>query len=146
MNDIGHGKRTQDEFLANIHKLVNKLVQEVPGQIADETTLNNSIQTQASEQAAEKEKLLIGKCPVCKTGNVTDRKTFYGCSNYKADTPCKFSIAKKIAGKTITKAIAKQLIDNGQTKELKGFKSKSGKDFSASLKVVNSKIEFSFNK
>ncbi|GAK31591.1 DNA topoisomerase [Weissella oryzae SG25] len=146
LSDIGHGNRTQDEFLANIHKLVNKLVQEVPGQIAEGTTLNNAIQTQASEQAAEKKKLLIGKCPVCKTGNVIDRKTFYGCSNYKSEIPCKFSIAKKIAGKTITKAIAEQLIENGQTKELKGFESKAGKEFSASLKLVNFILEFSFSK
>ena len=83
----------------------------------------------------------IGKCPVC--GNdIIENSYYFGCSGYKDG--CNFSIKKKIAGKIITKANAKQLLKNGETSIIEGFKSKKGRDFKAKLILNNDKIEFKF--
>lgn len=58
---------------------------------------------------------------------------------------CKFVIWKKIAGKTITKQNAIDLLTKGQTKKITGFKSKQGKTFSAKLILDNEGlIKFEF--
>jgi DNA topoisomerase-3 len=63
---------------------------------------------------------------------VVETKKSYGCSAWK-DKGCKFAIWKTIAGKRISEAQAKQLLKDGRTAQLKGFKSKAGKPFSAAL-------------
>jgi DNA topoisomerase III len=55
-------------------------------------------------------------------------------------------IWKRVAGRTITPEIARQLIENGRTNEvISGFRSKAGKPFRARL-VLNEegKVEFDF--
>jgi len=44
----------------------------------------------------------------------------------------------------LTKTNIKQLLENGITTEIKGFKSKSGKQFNAKLQINDGKIEFLF--
>ena len=72
-------------------------------------------------------------CPAC--GGQLVKKSFgYGCANYKPEDEksCRFAIGT-IAGKTLTAANVKQLLTNGKTDTLRGFKSKSGKKFDACL-------------
>jgi DNA topoisomerase-3 len=55
-------------------------------------------------------------------------------------------IWKRVAGRTITPEIARQLIENGRTAEvISGFRSRAGKPFRARL-VLNDegKVEFDF--
>jgi len=59
---------------------------------------------------------------------------------------CGFVIWKRVAGRTLTPEVARQLMDEGKTKEvLSGFRSKAGKPFRARL-VLNGegKVEFEF--
>lgn len=71
-------------------------------------------------------------CPVC-GGELTTTPFGYGCTNYKnEEAPCKWSIGK-IAGKRLLESDFRDLMLNGKTKVLSGFKSKAGKYFSASL-------------
>ncbi len=87
---------------------------------------------------------IIGKCPLCgKT--VFENAKSYGCSGWKDG--CKFVIWKEIAGAEITPEIAKELIENGSTKEKLQFHSrKSGKDFEAGLTLdPDGEVKFSFN-
>lgn len=74
----------------------------------------------------------IGNCPLCGKEIFENQKSF-SCSGYKEG--CKFSIWKSIVGKTITKAIAKELLTKGESKKIDGFKSKAGKSFSAKLVI-----------
>jgi DNA topoisomerase III len=74
---------------------------------------------------------LIGDCPKC-GAPVVETKKAYGCSAWK-ESGCKFAIWKTVAGKRVSEAQAKQLLANGRTSQLKGFKSKAGKPFSAAL-------------
>lgn len=87
------------------------------------------------------DKTIVGQCPICGKDIIESTKSFY-CSGFK--NGCKFSIWKSIAGKKLTKTNIKQLLENGITTEIKGFKSKSGKQFNAKLQINDGKIEFLF--
>ncbi|MBR2045500.1 MAG: topoisomerase C-terminal repeat-containing protein [Agathobacter sp.] len=72
-------------------------------------------------------------CPSC--GGQMVKKSFgYGCINYNAEdeNSCRFAIGT-IAGKTLSAANVKQLLTEGKTETLRGFKSKAGKKFDACL-------------
>ncbi len=73
------------------------------------------------------------KCPAC-GGEIAKNSFGYGCQNYKKDDPesCKFSIGK-IASKDLNEAQVKELLTEGKTSTIYGFKSKSGKKFDACL-------------
>ena len=72
-------------------------------------------------------------CPVC-GGQITKKSFGYGCMNYKPEdeNSCRFAIGT-IAGKTLSIANVKQLLSEGKTDTLRGFKSKTGKKFDACL-------------
>src|ERR687885_373256 len=72
----------------------------------------------------------LGTCPRC-GAPVIETKKSYGCSSWKSG--CKFAIWKTISGKRISPAQARQLLTKGRTGQLKGFKSKAGKSYSAAL-------------
>ena len=79
----------------------------------------------------------IGSCPLCR-GNVMDKHKAYSCDS------CDFVIWKKIAGRTTSQSLAQVLLCKGRSQELKGFRSKAGKRFSASLILQDGKVEFDF--
>lgn len=83
----------------------------------------------------------LGPCPVC-GGDVVGGAKAYGCSNWA--NGCKFVIWKTTAQKSIPPEVAVQLLETGDTELLTGFKSKSGKDFDAKLKLVGGEVKFSF--
>jgi DNA topoisomerase III len=62
---------------------------------------------------------------------IVETKKSYGCSAWKSG--CKFTIWKTISGKRISVSQAQQLLAKGRTGQLKGFKSKAGKPYSAAL-------------
>ncbi len=73
-------------------------------------------------------------CPVC-GGEIVKTSFGYGCKNYNRDDPensCKFNIGQ-IAGVKLKDAQIKELLGNGITSKISGFKSKSGKKFDAML-------------
>lgn len=85
----------------------------------------------------------VGKCPLC-GGTVKNKSWGYGCANYV--NGCKFAVNKKIAGKTISEPQIKKLLETGITDEIKGFKSKEGKEFAAKLKLQDGQVVFDFFK
>ncbi|MBQ3409584.1 MAG: topoisomerase C-terminal repeat-containing protein [Clostridia bacterium] len=87
-------------------------------------------------------KEILGKCPKCNNGNIVENKKGYGCDRWKEG--CNFIIWKTIANKNITKQNVKDLLTKSETKELDGFRSKSGKTFSSKLILNDGKIEFKF--
>jgi DNA topoisomerase-3 len=106
--------------------------------------------------ALDKEKLRpqrveLGLCPRCgaETGEIIrENSKAYGCTSWKSreETGCGFVIWKRVAGRTLTPEIARQLIEERRTREvLSGFRSRNGKPFRARL-VLNDedKIEFEF--
>ena len=84
----------------------------------------------------------IAPCKLC-NGNIIETAKAYSCSEWK--NGCGFVIWKTIAGKDITLAMAKKLINKGETGVLKGFTSKAGKSFDVNLKLVNGKVVMDFD-
>lgn len=84
----------------------------------------------------------IGKCPAC--GNTVIRGKYgYGCSGYKAG--CKFKINGIICKRPISIANARLLLsDSKTTAPIQGFISKTGKQFTARLRLDGENITFDF--
>lgn len=83
-------------------------------------------------------------CPLC--GNtVFYTKTGGAVCKGHFDNDCTFSIYGTVAGKKLTQAQIKSLIEKGKTATISGFKSRSGKTFSAKLKLnENGTVGFEF--
>lgn len=84
----------------------------------------------------------IVTCLMCKDGKIILLKNFYGCSNYK--NGCKQTFPARLLGKKLTEKNIKDLCSSGKTTDIKGFKAKSGKQFSTALRLVEGEIEFDF--
>ena len=78
------------------------------------------------------EKNEIGKCPVCGKP-VYETPKAYSCSGY--NDGCSFAIWKTIAGKKITPELATKILKEGSSGKLRGFVSKKGTKFDASLVI-----------
>ena len=85
---------------------------------------------------------IIGKCPLCE-GNVVRTRFGYGCDRYKEG--CKFSVNNVILDRVISKSNVKMLLETGKSSKIEGFVSrKTGKTFSAVLKLEDGKVNFEF--
>lgn len=144
LEEIGSKKRTPENFLSQIKKLIEKLLNEVPEQFEQNSSLKAQLAVQQQSQADERAKSVVGVCPVCKTGEISDRGKFFGCSNYK--NGCKFTLPKQWSGKKLPITAVKKLITARETDKIKGFKSKkTGKTFAAKLKLEDDKLKFDFS-
>src|SRR5579862_7362614 len=136
LSDIEHGSGARPAFIGEIATFTKEIVEQI--------------------EALDKEKLRperveLGLCPRCgaETGEIIrENSRAYGCTSWKnrEETGCGFVIWKRVAGRTLTPELARQLIEEGKTREvLSGFRSRNGKPFRARL-VLNEegKVEFDF--
>jgi DNA topoisomerase-3 len=74
-------------------------------------------------------------CPRCGKGTLIENRKGFGCSTWRSpeEPGCGFVIWKSISGKPITEEIVRELVANGRTKELSGFRSRGGKPFRGML-------------
>jgi len=81
----------------------------------------------------ETKKVKDAFCPKC-GGEILVVSFGYVCANRNPNTPdgCDFSIGK-IADKDLNEAQVKELLENGRTSTIRGFKSKTGKKFDACI-------------
>jgi DNA topoisomerase-3 len=135
--DSAQGKTVAKEKVAgtkttNYKKLVEK---------TRETS--DKVQDTASEEQVE----VLGTCPKC-GGEVIEGQKGFGCASWREG--CHFVLWKTpICGKALTPNQIKSLLKKGKTPLIKGFKSKSGKSFSAYLiweDPVEAKLKFEFEK
>ena len=85
---------------------------------------------------------VAGKCPLC-GADVIRTRAGYSCSGYKDG--CRFIIWRKICGRVISMKNASKLLQSGTSYKIDGFISKkTGKSFSASLKLEDGKVSFDF--
>ena len=134
------GAEPRPKFMADIKGLAASLVEEVRGKEGEKVaaparrngggrgTGRGAGSNGSNGGAASDEPL--GACPKCGSPVVESKKA-YGCSAWKAG--CKFAIWKTISGKRVSAAQAKQLLEGGRTGQLKGFKSKAGRPYTAAL-------------
>lgn len=132
---LAEGRDSAQDFLKGIHQLVVNIVEEWA-----ETPSKPRLGLVKSHKYSSE---VFGPCPVCKQGEVKLNQKAYYCSKWK-ETKCSLTIWKKVAGKTITPSMLKQLLQKGETTTLKGFRSKGKKRFSGKLKLNAGKVEFDF--
>src|SRR6266699_382425 len=136
LSDIEHGSGDRKEFIKGIVDLTTQTVEQIAA---------------LDKEKLRPERVELGPCPRCgaETGEIIkENSRAYGCTSWKSreEPGCGYVIWKRVAGRTITPEIARQLIENGRTTEvLSGFRSKAGKPFRARL-VLNGegKVEFDF--
>ncbi|MBD0253504.1 MAG: DNA topoisomerase III [Rubrobacter sp.] len=125
------GAERRPDFMADINSFTTGLVDEVRGMEGEKLTVPSSSREP------------LGACPKC-GAPVLETKKAYGCSAWK-QTGCDFAIWKQVSGKRLSTGQAKQLLTRGRTGQMKGFKSKAGKPYSAALKLDGEhrvKLEF----
>jgi DNA topoisomerase III len=118
LNKIEHGDDDRSAFMSDIENFTRATVEELD-------RLKN----------VKIERANLGPCPVCGRDVIENRK---GYSCWTRDDPgCGFVIWKRVAGKTLSPAIVKELMEKGRTTQpVRGFKGRSGRTFSAKLKLV----------
>lgn len=86
---------------------------------------------------------IMGVCPKCGR-NVICGKTAYGCMGYAEG--CDFRVPFSLCGREISAAETRELLARGKTGKLYGFVARSGRNFSASLEIMDGRVEFDFHK
>lgn len=78
-------------------------------------------------------------CPKCKNTMINNDSI---CKCEK----CDIVIFKNVSGKKLSNTVIKQLLNKDKTNKMKGFKSKTGKEFEAALKLNDKgRVEFDFS-
>jgi DNA topoisomerase-3 len=83
---------------------------------------------------------VLGACPVCGTP-VRENPAVFTCETGRA---CSFVVFKTMSKRAVSTRMVKQLLKEGRTDILKGWKSKAGKDFEAGLEWRDGKVQFHF--
>jgi DNA topoisomerase-3 len=136
LTDIEHGSDDRGTFIDDIAEFTRATVEKI---------------AELDKEKLRPERVELGPCPRCgaETGEIIkENSKAYGCTSWKSreETGCGFVIWKRVAGRTITPELARQLLEEGKTKEVvSGFRSRAGKPFRARL-VLNDegKVEFDF--
>jgi DNA topoisomerase III len=134
--DIERGRGDRKQFMKGIADFAKETVDQIAA---------------LDKEKLRPERVELGPCPRCgaETGEIIrENSKAYGCTSWKSreETGCGFVIWKRVASRTLTPEIARQLIEERRTREvLSGFRSRNGKPFRARL-VLNDedKIEFEF--
>jgi DNA topoisomerase-3 len=136
LSDIEHGRGDRSAFMRGIADFAKETVEQIAA---------------LDKEKLRPERVELGPCPRCgaETGEIIrENSKAYGCTSWKSreEAGCGFVIWKRVASRTLTPEIARQLIEERRTREvLSGFRSRGGKPFRARL-VLNDedKIEFEF--
>jgi DNA topoisomerase III len=134
--EIEHGRGDRGAFMSEIEDFARETVEQIAA---------------LDREKLRPERVELGPCPRCgaETGEVIrENSRAYGCTSWKSkeEAGCGFVIWKRVAGRTLTPEVARQLIEEGRTRDvLSGFRSRNGKPFRARL-VLNpeGKTEFEF--
>ncbi len=141
--EIGEGKANAAAFMEQVKRLTEKIIENARNESKNWDFSQVDVSQFASKKREEKATAPLGKCKKC-DGQIVDKGTFYGCTNYNA-TKCTFTLSKKILGKTVSQANIKKLLKDGKTNVIKGFK-RGEKTFDAALvwdeKEGKTKFEF----
>src|SRR5215210_2016920 len=136
LTNIEHGEDDRSKFIKDIEDFTRATVEQIAA---------------LDKEKLRPERVELGPCPRCgaETGEIIrENSKAYGCTSWKSreEAGCGFVIWKRVAGRTLTPELARQLLDEGKTKDvISGFRSRAGKPFRARL-VLNQegKVEFDF--
>ena len=136
LSEIEHGNGDRKAFMKDIAGFADEIVKQIAS---------------LDKEQLRPVRVELGPCPRCgaETGEIIrENSRAYGCTSWKSreEVGCGFVIWKKVAGRTLTPEVARQLIEEGKTREvLSGFRSRAGKPFRARLILTpEGKVEFDF--
>ncbi|MEX2211766.1 MAG: DNA topoisomerase 3 [Gaiellaceae bacterium] len=136
LSDIEHGRDARERFLEDIQAFTRQTVEQIAA---------------LDKEKLRPERAELGLCPRCgaETGEIIrENSRAFGCTSWKSreEPGCGFVIWKRVAGRTLTPELARQLMEEGRTRDvLSGFRSKAGKPFRARLVLTpEGKTEFEF--
>lgn len=125
---IAEGRASRARFMDEIRAFTTRIVE--------------SIAAATPPTLASPTDEILGICPVCQT-TVSEGFKAFQCASGKR---CSFVIFKRIAGRKVSPALVRVLLGRGRSQALKGFRSKSGKRFSAALVLdQEGKVQFAFD-
>ncbi len=132
LSNIAEGKDTRAAFMNDVQQNLTNIIQ----QIRTSTPPKPEIIVNTDQKS-------LGDCPVC-GAPVRKQRTVFKCDRGRA---CSFIVYGKISTRTISQTMIKELLKDGKTKLVKGFKSqRTGKEFSAALRLGdNNKVVFDFD-
>lgn len=117
---IENGDKDPAVFIQGIQRFVREEINK-----AQTVTLPAAVVKQAAAQES------MGTCPKCHQGQVIKTQKGYRCTN----TDCGFQLWREMAHKVLPVAAVRKLVAGQTSDQVSGFKSKSGKHFSARVKL-----------
>ena len=132
MANIAEGTETRTKFMDDVIQNLHDIVQ----QIKTSTPPTPEVIVQDDAKS-------LGNCPIC-GAPVRQQGPVFRCDTGRN---CPFVVFGKMANRTISPTMIKDLLKTGTTQSVKGFKSqKTGKEFSAALRLdPNNKVVFDFS-
>ena len=106
--DIEHGRGDRKQFMKGIAEFAKETVDQIAA---------------LDKEKLRPERVELGPCPRCgaETGEIIrENSKAYGCTSWKSreETGCGFVIWKRVASRTLTPEIARQLIEERRTREV----------------------------
>lgn len=136
-NMMGASFSEKDALALFSGKKVKKKLTSSAGKTWEQTLCYDTAASKVAFAAPEKKQVSGVTCPICGKDLSMDDKACR-CN-------CGFIVWRTIAGKKLTEAQMKMLIQSGRTEKITGFKSKAGKSFSARIVLENGKTAFDFS-
>ena len=132
LNAMAEGRDDRAAFMADIRAFTSEMVEAIRG-----AEFSDDMRAALAPPPPDGE--VLGSCPKCQA-EVRGGARGWGCVS------CGLYISKTVASREISPTLARALLKEGQTKELKGFKSRVGKPFSAALRLdAGGKVVFQFS-
>ncbi len=155
LQDMGKGNVLKQEFLDHIKSFVTQAVGAIKTQKNVALTVTDNTEKPVSSQkaepknkthAADKEREILGECPVC-GNNIVEGTKGFGCMGYKEG--CKFVIWKEHPElakyhKKVTKSLVKDLLQKGE-KVLKNINTQEGIKVNLLVKYTKESIKEGYN-
>ncbi len=123
LSQVEAGREDRERFMADIRQFTGQVVETLKAVQLDPLLLADLLPRIGGAQQAA-----VGTCPRCSQG-VFQTPEGWRCS------ACELFIPARVARRTVSRRMATQLLERGATKVLKGFRARSGKEFSAALKL-----------
>lgn len=127
LSEVELGSRTSDDFMREISTYARDVVDAARDFDWDDIYDNKDS---------------LGSCPRCKH-DVFEKAWFYGCeesTKRNGKKSCEFLIWKDNNGRYVNRQVVRDLLINGETQELDGFKNASGKEYKAILMVEGASV------
>ncbi|MDD3394268.1 MAG: DNA topoisomerase III [Anaerotignum sp.] len=128
LSSIAKGKMEEQRFMESIKRYVAFLVEDAAGRKTD------VVFPEEEQKGTRKVGKVLGKCPVCKDGDVLENSKAYFCGKWKAG--CKFTVWKdslKPYGIALTNEMLQSLLKNGKIPEVKVTLPQTGEQGKAAM-------------